>query len=179
MFERSQNVKTNWSFNRNIPGTWSFNYYVPLPPPVSFIGINFGISVSFSININLGANAVTSAGSFSCTFLVNVGTALKVEASAALRVVAVEGGVYIKGTLVSVRTDPKLILEFKTTAPKSLKVTIDWKFYLTAFQFKWGFFWRYRKLKGWSDKKAIAEYTITNGIERTFPVLNWSRFFYF
>jgi len=44
---------------------------------------------------------------------------------------------------------------------------------LRAFSFKWGFFWRYWRLfKGWSDRKIIAEYTISNGIEKTFTALD-------
>lgn len=142
------------------------------------MGINFGFSVTYSITINLSANGVPSVNVVTFKFIADVGTALTVQASAALRVVAIEGGVFIQGTLVSVRTDPKVILKFTTipNTPKTLLATVDWKFYLRAFSFKWGFFWRYWRLfKGWSSKKIIAEYTITNGIQKTFTVLNWSK----
>lgn len=172
VFSRSQNVNFNWSYSNTISGSWSFNIYVPLPPPVSFMGINFGFSVSYSIPILLSAKGVSSTGAYTCTFLADVSTALNVDASAALRVIAIEGGVYIKGTLVSVRTDPKLILKY-IFAQKILELTVDWKFYLKAFSFKWGFFWRYWRLfKGWTDKKIIVEYPITNGIQKTYPILS-------
>jgi hypothetical protein len=171
VFSRSQNVNFNWSYSNTISGTWSFNIYVPLPPPVSFMGINFGFSASYSIPIQLGANGVASASVYTCTFFADVGAALSVDASAALRVIAVEGGVFIKGTLVSVRTDPKVILKYKYTQ-KILELTVDWKFYLRAFSFKWGFFWRYWKPFSWSGKKIIAEWTISNGIQKTYPVLS-------
>jgi hypothetical protein len=98
---------------------------------------------------------------------------LGVDASAALRAVVVEGGVFIKGTLVSLRTDPKVILKYKY-AQKLLELTVVWKFYLRAFSFKWGFFWRYWRLfKGWSQKQIIPpEYTISNGVEKTFTALD-------
>jgi hypothetical protein len=172
VFKRSQNVNFNWSFSKTISGSWSFNIYVPLPPPVSFLGINFSFTASYSIDVNLNANGVASATFYTCTFTANAGTAIGVDASAALRAVVVEGGVFIKGTLVSLRTDPKVILKYKY-AQKLLELTVVWKFYLRAFSFKWGFFWRYWRLfKGWSDKKIIAEYTISNGIEKTFTALD-------
>ena len=93
------------------------------------------------------------------------------DASAALRLVVVEGGVYIKGTLVSVRTDPKVILKY-LLQKKILELTVDWKFYLRAFSFKWGFFWRYWRPFKWSDKIIIKEYPISNGIEKTFTALS-------
>jgi hypothetical protein len=84
-----------------------------LPPPVSFIGINFGFSVAYSIPINLSATgSATAVDYYQSTFLANVGAGVGVDASAAIRVIAVEGGVFIQGTLISVRTDPKLVLTY-------------------------------------------------------------------
>ena len=113
VFKRSQNVNFNWTFNKTFSGSWSFNIYVPLPPPVSFLGINFAFSASYTIDVKLTANGVASATFYTCTFTADAGTAIGVDASAALRAVVVEGGVYIKGTLVSLRTDPKVILKYK------------------------------------------------------------------
>jgi hypothetical protein len=163
VFNRSQNVNFNWSFSNTITGNWSFNIFIPLPPPVSFLGINFGFAVSYSIPINLSSTGSASAPNFyQCTFLANVATTINVDASAAVRAIAVEGGVFISGTLVSVRTDPKLVLKYFYLI-KKLNITLNWNYYLRAFAFKWGFFWRYYKLfKGWSDKKIIAEWNINN-----------------
>lgn len=163
VFNRQQNVNFNWSYSHTFSGTWSFNIYIPLPPPVSFIGINFGFSVGYSIPINLSASAsAASPDYFQSTFLANVGASLNVDASAALRVVVVEGGVFIQGTLVSIRTDPKVVLTYYYSA-KRLNLALSWYFYFKPFTFKWGFFWRYWRLfRGWSDRKIIAQWSISN-----------------
>lgn len=163
VFNRSQNVNYNWSYNHTFSGSWSFNIYVPLPPPVSFLGINFGFTVSYSIPVSLSSTGSTSSVDFyQCTFATNVGASLNVDASAALRAIVVEGGVFIKGTLVSLRTDPKLVLKYFYMTNK-LNVALSWYFYVRAFSFKWGFFWRYWRLfSGWSSKKIIAQWTISN-----------------
>lgn len=100
----------------------------------------------------------------------NVGTEVGVEASAAVRLIAIEGGAFIGGTLVNLSTDPKMILAFnlqtKVVTPK-----ITWYFYVKAFKFEWGFFYRYWTLfSGWSGKKIIAKWPISNGIMQTYLV---------
>lgn len=112
VFNKAQNVNFNWSWSKSFSGSWSFNVYVPLPPPVSFIGINFAFSASFSIDISLNANGVSTFSYYDFIFAANAGTAVNVDASAAVRAVVVEGGVYIQGTLVSLRTDPKFSLRY-------------------------------------------------------------------
>ena len=77
--------------------------------------------------------------------------------------------------MVSVRTDPTLTLAYKYLL-KQLNVNVKWNFILRAFAFKWGFFWRYWRLfKGWSSKKIIKEWPISNGIATTYPILNINR----
>ena len=155
VFQQSRDIKFNWSYSNTISGTWSFNFYIPLPPPVSFIGINFSFSATFSVSISLGLNGSTGASVYTFNAFANVGSSLTADASAALRVSAIEGGVFISGTLISVRTDPRLTLRYKYVA-KQLQVLLDWKFHLRAFAFKWGFFWSYWRLfKGWSPRKII------------------------
>lgn len=172
MFQRTQNVNINWSWSKTISGTWSFNFYIPLPPPVSFIGINFGFSATFSVTVGLGINGSSAPSVYTCVFTANVGTAIDVDASAALRVVVIEGGVYIGGTLVSVNTDPKLTLIYKYgLTPKKLQVLFDWKFHIRAFQFSFGFFWRYWYPFRWSDRKIIKSWVISNGITKTYPIM--------
>ena len=162
VFSRQQNVNFNWSYSHTFSGTWSFNIYIPLPPPVSFIGINFGFSVGYSIPISLSATGSATDKYYLSSFLANVGASIGVDASAAIRVIVVEGGVFIKGTLVSVRTDPKLVLTYYYSA-KKLNVTLSWYFYFRPFAFTWGFFWRYWRLfRGWSDRKIFAQWVISN-----------------
>jgi len=88
-----------------------------------------------------------------------------------LKVVVVEGGVYIKGTLVRLSTDPKLNVALDISS-NSITTHITWYFYIKAFAFEWGFFYRYWRLfKGWSDKKIIASWPINNGVTQTFLIL--------
>lgn len=54
MFRRLGIVKIfhiiHWSKGIKLSGSWNINFYIPLPPPVSALGINFGFSVSYSIS---------------------------------------------------------------------------------------------------------------------------------
>lgn len=124
------------------------------------------------MSINLYAK--TGSQIINCVFTfevgANVGTEVGVEASAAVRLIAIEGGAFIGGTLVNLSTDPKMILAFnlqtKVVTPK-----ITWYFYVKAFKFEWGFFYRYWRLfSGWSGKKIIAKWPISNGIMQTYLV---------
>ena len=148
VFSRQQNVNFSWCYSHTFSGTWSFNIYIPLPPPVSFIGINFGFSVGYSIPISLSVTGFATDKYYQSTFLANVGAGIDVDASAAIRVI--------------VRTDPKLVLTYNYSTQK-LNVILSWYFYFRPFAFTWGFFWRYWRLfRGWSDRKIIAQWVISN-----------------
>lgn len=99
------------------------------------MGINFGVSASFSIEVGLFANGVYTASINVYDFKIGAvaSTGVTVDASAALRIIAIEGGVYIKGTLFKVSTDPTLSLKYKL-GTKQLAITALWKFYLKAFE---------------------------------------------
>ena len=171
VFTKSQNINFNWSYENTISGKWGFSINIPLPPPVSFMSINFGFDAYYFVDIKLGAHGVVpNIQMYYLTVFADVGSAVNVDASAALRVLIVEGGVFIGGTLVSVRTNPKLMFAYNY-AQKKVSVIVDWKFYLRAFSFKWGFFVRYFSWTGWSNKIIIKEWPISNGIEKTFVVL--------
>jgi len=65
LFDYTRIVGYNWNLNKSFSGIWGFTLYVPLPPPVSFIGLNFGISANYSIDVNLFGN-----GTFNSTISV-------------------------------------------------------------------------------------------------------------
>lgn len=153
-------------------GSWSFNLYIPLPQPVSFLGINFQFSVTFRIGVGIFAKGNPEI--FNCIFNFALGanaeTAVGVVASAAIRAIAIEGGVFIGGDLVKLSTDPQFKLSLNLLK-KTITAKIEWYFYLNAFQFEWGFFWRYWRLfKGWSDRKIIKSWPITNGITQKYLI---------
>jgi hypothetical protein len=54
---------------------------------------------------------------------------------------------------------------------KSIVLSVTWYFYLNAFSFEWGFFYRYWRLfKGWSSRKIIAKWPISNGITKKYLI---------
>jgi len=69
-------------------------------------------------------------------------------------------------------TDPTLKFVYKYALQK-LVVTLNWKYVLKAFAFEWGFFWKHWTWKGWSKKKIIKKWPISNGINKTYQILNW------
>ena len=136
------------------------------------MGINFNFQISFQININI---AVTTTGVYpliyKCYALAT--TSVNTVASAALRVIAIEGGVYISGTLVSAGTDPTITLSYYMKA-KYIKVQAQWYFWIQAFKYEWGFFYRtWSFWKGWSGQKKIASWTI-NGVYGKWAIVNQS-----
>jgi hypothetical protein len=74
-----------------LSGSYSAGIYIPLPPPVSFLGINLAFNVDFSISVTLYGKSTTSTVQCTYNFEVgaNAGTAVKVGASAAVRAVVI------------------------------------------------------------------------------------------
>lgn len=102
-------------------------------------------------------------------------TGVDVDARASVRVIAIEGGVFIKGTVVRVGTDPMVTLSYYWS-DKKISIAVSWYFWLAIFQFKWGFFWRYWRLfKGWSGVKIIKQWVISSGYYQTWKIKldNW------
>jgi hypothetical protein len=72
-----------------------------------------------------------------------------------------------------VRTDPTLSLTYYDS-PKRIIAKTEWYFWIYAFQYDWGFFYRYWKFwSGWSGKKIIAKWTI-KGVYSKQTILNRS-----
>lgn len=92
--------------------------------------------MSFSLSVTIYAK--TDSQLQNCIFKfevgADVGTSVGVGASAAVRAIAIEGGVYIEGTLVNLSTDPKLAIAYNLIT-KSVVPTITWYFYVKAFKF--------------------------------------------
>ena len=171
IFNYLKDIAYNWSKSYDLGGSWSFSIYIPLPPPVSFLGINFSFGVSFSIHVDLytKGNPVKA-----CAYTFEVGayasTGVGVDASAAVRAIAIEGGAYISGTLVRLSTDPKFAFSLNLST-KAVTTSVTWYFYINAFSFEWGFFYRYWTFwSGWSGRKTIAKWPITNGITKQYLI---------
>jgi hypothetical protein len=55
IFNFIKSVTYNWNYGKQFKGNWGFSVYIPLPPPVSFIGINFSFSVGYVIDLSLSS----------------------------------------------------------------------------------------------------------------------------
>lgn len=91
IFNYIKSVNLAWSKNYSISGSYGASIYIPLPPPVSFLGINFSFTVSFSLSVTIYAK--TDAQIQNCIFKfevgADVGTSVGVGASAAIRAIAI------------------------------------------------------------------------------------------
>lgn len=177
IFNFIKSVSFAWNQNYQYKGKWGFTVYIPLPPPVSFLGINFAFEISYVIDINLSANNYPGP-----PYKIVVGavatTSVNTDASAALRVVVIEGGVFITGTLVKLKTDPTLALSYYWVN-KKITILAQWFFEINAFQYDWGFFYRtWGLFSGWSGKKIIAKWTI-KGLYAKYTIINktWNIYF--
>jgi len=85
----------------------------------------------------------------------------------------VEGGVYLKGTLFKVSTDPTLNMSY-LLAQKKLAIQVLWNYNVKLFQTEWGFFWRYWKPFSWSKKSIIVSYKI-NGVDAIYKIMNTTK----
>lgn len=83
-------------------------------------------NIGYVIDISLSANNYPGP-----PYKIVVGavatTSVTTDASAAIRAVVIEGGVFISGTLVKVRTDPTLSLSYYW-ANKKISVLAQWFF---------------------------------------------------
>jgi hypothetical protein len=124
IFNFVKSVGYNWSYSKQFKGNWGFSVYIPLPPPVSFIGINFSFNIGYVIDLNL--NSKNYGGyPYKIEFKAIASTAVTTDASAAIRVIVIEGGVFISGTLVKLKTDPTLALSYYWSA-KKINVSTKW-----------------------------------------------------
>lgn len=113
-----------WSESYLINGVWTFSLYVPLPPPVSFLGVNFKIRVNFYIptRVYLHGNSTVS----NCLYESMVGSyaysGISWTANVSMRSMGIEGGLDLYGTII--KTDSifyghfTVNLKTKATNPK-------------------------------------------------------------
>ena len=175
VFIFKKSVSFSWNWSKQYKGDWSFSVAIPLPPPVSFISITFSFKVSYVIDVKI--DIVGGQGVNPNPYVVNVNTLattqVNTDASAGIKVVVIEGGVFISGTLLNAGTDPKLTLSYYFTK-KYINILAQWYFWINAFNFKWGFYYRTWSLwSGWSGKKIIKQWTI-NGVYGKWVIVNKS-----
>ncbi len=175
IFKFKKSVVFSWSWSNQYKGNWGFNVWVGLPSPFNFIGLNFSFNVSYVIDISISINAGSSVTPYvvKCNALAT--TKVNTDASAGVKVIAIEGGVFISGTLVNAGTDPKFTLTYYFQAkPRYLNINAQWYFWLNAFNYKWGFYYKtWSFWSGWSGRKIIKQWTI-NGVYGKWAIVNKS-----
>ena len=82
------------------------------------------------------------------------------DSSAGLKLVVVEGGVFIEGTLFRGKTDPQVTAIYKF-AQQQIELKLKWWAELWTFEAYWGFYWRrWRLFKGWPGKMIIKKWKL-------------------
>jgi len=163
LFDFSKLAKT-WSTSVNYGGSWGVGLVIPLPPPVSFIQI----SLSFNIGYSVGLGVYVSIAGTQVTTGAYVSTALVASAEAGVRVLIAEGGVYIKGTLVSVKTEPKLTINLGING---ITGNVAWLFKLNAFSFSWGLYYKWCYIFGCGSRHELTNWKINQGLTNTWTIL--------
>lgn len=161
LYDLNQTVK-NWAANKNFGGNWGVGFVVPLPPPVSFIQISFNFAIGYSVGLGVYVK-VYGAGLLVGSY---VSTALTTSAEVGIRVGIAEGGAYVSGTLVSLKTEPTLAINF---VPNALNGKIDWQLTLNAFSFNWGLYYKWCYFFGCWKRNSITSWKISQGLTK-----NWS-----
>ncbi len=153
----------SWSKSVNFGGSWGVGIVIPLPPPVSFIQI----SLNFGIGYNLGVGAYVTLSANVLTAGVYAQLGVTATAEAGVRVLIAEGGVYLQGTIVSLRTEPKLTL---TLGLNTIYANLNWTLKLNAFSFKWGLYYKWCYIFGCGSRHNITTWTITQGVTSTWTI---------
>jgi hypothetical protein len=173
LFSWTKSVIYTWNYYKSYPGQWDFKLWIGLPKPVNFIGLSFKIKLSYNLILQAEAK-VTDLSPYTYQVKAEASAYLNTDSEAAVRILAVEGGVYLKGTLVSGKTDPTAIAKYYFSQQK-IVLQAKWKAYLNTFQATWGFFWRrWRLFGGWTGRKIIKSWKLKQN-KYEWWLLNWSK----
>ena len=105
VFDFTKSVSFTWSYSDSWSGSKGFKIWIGLPKPVDFIGLNIYISVDYLVNLNVKAEVIDFSP-YTIRIKADTTARLDTDSSAGLKLVVVEGGVFIKGTLARVKTSP-------------------------------------------------------------------------
>ena len=124
------------------------------------IGLTLNIQVGYRIELTVTAKN-TAANPYTIEVKAVADGRAVTDSSAGIRLVVVEGGVFIKGTLVKARTDPTATAKYFFSQQK-IELIVIWYAELMAFNANWGFYWRRRKLGGWTGKMIIKQWSLNS-----------------
>ncbi len=112
----------------HLGGSWGFDVYIPFPPPYSFAGIRFIFSIRYSIDIAVVSTHIL-ANPYKVIISSTVDTSIFTDSSASVGILQlVEGGIFIRGTIAKVRTDPKLTISYYWLTQKRINIQILWNY---------------------------------------------------
>lgn len=166
----------NWTLPSTLSGGWGASINIALPPPVSFISVNLyiGYNYNFALSAYLrffSPNNVTAG----CT----VNGTVTAIGSAGLRLLVIEGGVYISGTIARALAEPSLS-GLIVSSPNRLVGTAMIRVTIYPLNFSWGFYYRYwRFWGGWTGHIPITTWNIAQVAIPTIPVYSVSFTIYF
>jgi hypothetical protein len=173
VFNFKKSVSFSWNWSKQYKGDWSFSVAIPLPPPVSFMSITFSFKISYVIDVKIDIVGGQGVNPYQVKVNTLATTKVNTDASAGLKVVAIEGGVFMSGTLLNAGTDPKVTLSYYFKS-KYINILAQWYFWINAFDYRWGFYYRTWKLwSGWSGRKIIKQWTI-NSVYGKWVIVNKS-----
>jgi len=89
IFNFVKSVTYAWSYTTQFKGSWGFSIYIPLPPPVSFLGINFAFNVGYVIDLSVGCSNNAAVYPYKIVVRAVASTAITTDASAAVRAIVI------------------------------------------------------------------------------------------
>ncbi len=173
IFNFKKSVSYGWTWSKQYKGNWDFSVSIGLPAPVNFISLNFNFKVSYVIDIKIDVETNQSMKPYRVKVNTLATTRVDTDASAGLRLIAIEGGVFMAGTLLNAGTDPKITLSYYF-AKKYISILAQWYFWINAFNYKFAFYYKkWSFWSGWSGRKIIKQWTI-NGVYGKWVIVNKS-----
>ena len=105
VFDFTKSVSFTWKYSDVFTGSKGFKIWVGLPKPVDFIGFKFYINVKYRVDLDVEAKVI-NFNPYTLRVKADAVAKVTTDSSAGLKLAVVEGGVFIKGTLVRAKTDP-------------------------------------------------------------------------
>jgi hypothetical protein len=161
VFDYSKTISTVWSLALHFDGAWGFDIYIPFIPPFSFAGIRLIFSVGYSLDITV-VSTHTLAYPYKVFILPVVSILAWTDSSASTGIKKlIEGGIFIKGTIAKLRTDPKITISYYWLFVKKINIRVEWYYEILPYTYYWGFQYRTKKLfGGWNPWHTLAQWDI-------------------
>ena len=132
VFDFTKSVSFAWSHSETYSGNWGKSIWIGLPKPVKFIGITLTVELYYRIDLVL-TGSVYDPNPYTYQVKADIDAKVETDSSASVRVGVFEAGVYLKGDLVKVETDPVARAKFLFAA-KEIEFKAIWNAKLSYFK---------------------------------------------